>query len=184
MANLETLNSAFIESINGSLKATNNIVDQFQKATAYASIANAIASTGLLKADGNSGVSVAEGKESLKSKAKVKQENTPVKTEETAPVIETPTAQAESTVTAIAPAEVVEPILDDAWTEENMLQLKDELDFVRLKNEQYGEEQINNCINSFSQGVYKTTDDINPLNIRGFVAYIQDLESQMAAAAS
>ena len=46
------------------------------------------------------------------------------------------------------------------------------------KVEEYGEENINQCVEAFSDNIYHNFTDLNPMNIRAFVTYIKELESQ------
>lgn len=112
--------------------------------------------------------------------------------EETTPVEEPVQEEEEVVAEAITPEETqavetaeVEAIeeaseveLTEEWTDASLEALADEIQFIAYLKEAYDEEQINECIASFSEGLFNTLDDINPLNIKGFVAFMQCLIAQ------
>lgn len=173
---MATVSEMFINALTEANKAARATTDQGQKALAYAAIATALATTGAVnsnvKTDDSVQVAAPEGKESLKNKPA------------TAAATKATPAKAATTkapsVTA-APEVSAEPELTEEWTEESMELLKAELEFIQAKQIEYGDEALDGCVVSFSDGVLKTVDEINPMNIKGFVAFIEQCEADPAA---
>jgi hypothetical protein len=173
-----TITQMFNKAINEANKSVAQITDPIQKAMAYAAIAQALAQTGgvdaSVKGDDarveapSNVVSMADSKDSLKNKPKA---STAAKKEE-APV---PVVQEN-------PVATDELQLPEEWTEEAMELLQSELEFVQEKQKQYGDEALDNCVKAFSNEVLNSVGDINPCNIKGFVAYIMDCEADQASA--
>ena len=176
--NATTINEAFALSINEGMKAAKTITDPAQRATAYSGLASALASTGHIATGGDVKmeettsapvVAALDAKDSLKSKpraAATKPASTP------APVKEV----------EAAPAAVIEPELTDEWTPEAQAQLADELTFIQAKQVEYGDAALDGCVKAYSDNVLKTVaNDISPLNIKAFVAYILLCEADNSA---
>lgn len=179
---MATISEMFTNAINEANKAAKGITDPGAKAQAYAAIAQALAQTGGVaagtktddvKADAPANVvSMTEGKDSLKNKPATSKATPAAKKEE-------PKA---APAPAPAPAAAAEPELTEEWTEEAMTVLGEELAFIQAKQEQYGDEAMDDCVKAFSDEVLTSIGDINPLNIKGFVAYIQECEADQASA--
>lgn len=169
MANVRSM---FVSAINEGMKAAKMVQDPAAKANAYAAIASALAETGLINisADGEfeEGTAAApstpastpaKGKDALKAgagKAKAQKDPEPKPEPE-------------------APAEAPEPELTEEWTED-MISLKaDQIAYLQWLRESYEEAQLNATVEQFSEGTMSTLDDISPLNIDAFVAFVQTL---------
>lgn len=166
----------FLKAINEGMAAARMIQDPAHKASAYAQLAHALAITGLVANPATDSTGSAEqaeeaavpatpakGKDSLKPDAsKVKKEESV--TPPAAPAAEAPEAEA-----------------SEEWTEELITQKADQIEYIsNLKND-YDENQLNQCVQKFSDGHLSTLDDISPLNIDAFVAFMQGLIAQLAA---
>jgi len=189
---MATISQMFVNLVNDGIKASKTISDPKEKALACAELAKALAITGLVStSSGDSEAQeVAETKEALKNKPKGKQK--PVKEEEPE-VEETQEVEDETIETeeeAATDAELVDEWTEeieteeeaatdaelvDEWTEE-MVELKaEQLEFVQQLQEEYDEETIDECVRNFSEGVLNGIEEISPLNIDGFVAYMEML---------
>ncbi len=111
-----------------------------------------------------------------KSESNVNNAASAPKAEETA---ETHNSSVKAEEPAKAEAKPVEFTAE--WTDESVKALSNELDFVAAKAKAYGDKTINDCVSAYSQDAIKTIDGLNPLNIKGFVAYLKDLEAQIAS---
>lgn len=194
---MASIKELFIKSITEGMKAAEMVSDASQKAQAYAALASALAETGLVKTK-DSDVSEPIGKESLKPEAtkgrgkkktaapaepEVVEEVQEVPVQEVEEVVEeeviVPVTQEEEVAVEVAEEEAIqeasEPELTEEWTDEASAALADEIEFIGYLKEAYDEDQINECIASFSEGLFNSLDDINPLNIKGFVAFMQCL---------
>jgi len=198
---MASIKELFIKSITEGMKAAEMVSDASQKAQAYAALASALAETGLVKNKDND-VLEPIGKESLKLEATKgkgkKKAAAPVKPEVVEEVQEVvqeepvaveevvveeevivPVTTQEEVAIEVAEEEAIqeasEPELTEEWTDESLANLANEIEFIGYLKEAYDEEQINECINSFSEGLFNSLDDINPLNIKGFVAFMQCL---------
>lgn len=168
---MATISQMFVNLVNDGIKASKAISDPKEKALACAELAKALAMTGLVStlSGDNEAQEVTETKEALKNKPKSKQK--PVKEEE--PEIEKTQEVEDEVVETEEAATDVE--LVDEWTEE-MIELKaEQLEFVQQLQEEYDEETINECVRNFSEGVLNSIEEISPLNIDGFVAYMEML---------
>lgn len=63
------------------------------------------------------------------------------------------------------------------WTEEALEAFSDELDKLSEKAELYGED-LNEVVKAFSEGKYSSPEDLNPLNIHAFMVYLESLEAE------
>mgnify|MGYP006894300769 CR=1 FL=1 len=169
---MATISQMFVNLVNDGIKASKTISDPKEKALACAELAKALAITGLVStSSGDSEAQeVAETKEALKNKPKGKQK--PVKEEE--PEVEE-TQEVEDETTETEEEAATDAELVDEWTEE-MVELKaEQLEFVQQLQEEYDEETIDECVRNFSEGVLNGIEEISPLNIDGFVAYMEML---------
>lgn len=194
---MASIKDLFIKSISEGMKAAEMIPDASNKATAFAEIAKALALTGQVRNDKGVEAEPA-GKDSLKPETskggRKKKKEEPVVVEETVkeePVVEEPTVEepvVEETTTEDTEvveelnqeaeqeaAETSDDIYTEEWTDESLEALSDEIGFIGYLKENYDEDAINECIAAFSEGLFNTLDDINPLNIKGFVSYMQCL---------
>lgn len=173
---MATITEMFSKAINEANKNILAVTDPYQKAMAQIALAQALATTGSVKDEAIATAKVetaakaeapkaAEGKSALKNQPAKAKEADPAKVEE-AP--------------ALARAEVQEPELTEEWTEEAMTVLAAELEFVQVKQEEYTDEVLNDCVAQYSNGLLKEVSDLNPLTIQGFVAYIKDCESDVS----
>lgn len=196
-------NVMFASVINESLTAARLIPDTAKKAEVLASLANAIARTGLVTASeevvapavqhmGSEDVAAmerdkAEGKvekkaetpkkTTAKSKTEKAREGITPKPDKT---VEKPKKE-ETTVETPKeePKKVEEKRWTTEWTEEAIEAFSKELEEVEQKAEEYGDD-LNAVIEEFSEGKYHTPDDLNPMNIRAFLFYLEDLEQSLA----
>lgn len=200
---MASIKDLFIKSISEGMKAAEMIPDASNKATAYAELAKALALTGQVRNDKNAEAEPA-GKESLKpeaTKGRSKKKETPVVEETVEEIVEETPAEevveeaVEETVEEATQeeveeveelaqeaeteaAEISDEVFTEEWTDESLAALSDEIEFIGYLKENYEESTINECITAFSEGLFNTLDDINPLNIKGFVAYMQCLISE------
>lgn len=175
-------------------KAMQQISEPKDKAMAAAELLKAIAATGsVYLTDDNIEASTEEVVEAVKEpKTKAKGKTTPKakssskaeekkskvaeeKAEETVEELDQTVEEAEQEPENKEEAAATEVELTEEWTDEAMDVLSEELEFVGQMQEEYDEEQLNECISMFSEGNLKTVEDLNPLNIKGFVAFIQEL---------
>lgn len=176
-----SISQMFVNVINEGIKATQAISEADKKALACAELAKALAMSGLVTVIGSESgeieASVSEAKESLKDKPKekkkpaaaAKKEEEKVK-KETAPEPEPEPEEAQEESSG-------EVELVDEWTEE-MIEIKSEqLEVIQELQDEYDEETLDECVKNFSEGVLESIEDISPLNIDGFIAYIQLLLS-------
>ena len=169
---MATISQMFVNLVNDGIKASKAVSDPKEKALACAELAKALAMTGLVStSSGDSEAQeVAETKEALKNKPKGKQK--PVKEEE--PEVEE-TQEVEDETIETEEEAATDAELVDEWTEE-MVELKaEQLEFVQQLQEEYDEETIDECVRNFSEGVLNGIEEISPLNIDGFVAYMEML---------
>lgn len=184
---MATVKKLFSEALQNGMKAANGITDNYQRATAYAALASAMAKTGLV-AGGNLEETDAEataapaattekGKDSLKPEtAKAKAAPAPI-----APAAKKEEKKAEPEPAAEEPATEEEPELTEEWTDE-MVELKGEqIAFISELKEQYEEATLNDCVEQFSEKTMSSLDEITPLNIDAFVAFMQALINQQEA---
>ncbi|MED1125233.1 hypothetical protein [Bacillus atrophaeus] len=172
---MASINQMFASMLSEGITASKAISDPEKKAQACAELAKALAMTGLVSVGGSESANAAtpeEEKESLKEKAKPKQKATAKK--EKAPAAEEP--KEEAAEEAASEVEVT-----DEWTEEMLEQFSEQLATIEQLQEEYDEETLDECVKNFSEGVLNGIEDISPLNIDGFIAYIQMLLSDAEA---
>lgn len=186
-------NVMFASVINESLTAARLIPDTAKKAEVLASLANAIARTGLVTAsedvvpaEQHMGSEDVAAMERDKAEGKVeKKAETPNKTtakSKTEKAREGITPKPDKTVEKPKkeePKKVEEKRWTTEWTEEAIEAFSKELEEVEQKAEEYGDD-LNAVIEEFSEGKYHTPDDLNPMNIRAFLFYLEDLEQSLA----
>lgn len=187
---MATISQIFINTLNEGVKASKAIADPEKKALVCAELAKAIAMTGLVSATtGDSQQEQVSPKDSLKDDKKVKEEVKEIKEEAKEEVKEIkeevkeevketqkPKNKVDIRVKKEEKEEVAEEVeLTDEWTQEAVALKTEQLDFISQIREEYDEEALDDCVANFSEGVLKTIDDITPLNIDGFVSYLQML---------
>lgn len=161
MANITELFSKFISE---GAKAAQLITDSKEKAIAYASLASACAQSGMV----SPAATLPSTEDVVAAYAEPKSEKQP---ETKAEVKEEAKQEAEPTKTSTA---------DDApsaeWTEESLERFSSELQFINEKAEEFGAETINAALAQFSDGNFDSYEnDVSPLNIVGFTAYMREL---------
>ena len=179
-------NVIFTTSVNEAMKAAKAIPDAGKRAEIYANIATAIATTGLVT--GSSAEEVArsttmgsedvasmerakrEAEAAPKKKAEKAEKKADAKTDAKKALKQTPDKTVDDEVKEETPQWTTE------WTEEAMEAFADELNTLETKIAEYGEE-LDEAVKEFSSEKYKSVDDLNPLNIRAFLAYLESLES-------
>lgn len=200
----KSIKETFVTIINEGYKSTASITDPFNKATALASLGQAIALSGLLSttttmAETTEGTVEATGKDSLKAEAgkgtkktasKSKAKTT--KKDEVPPVNEIPPVEEETEVeippveedTAGEVAPVTEGELSEEWTEE-MSELKSEqLEVLQAYVDAWEASYVyGECIPAFFEdGSIEANEEnyyeyIRPTNIDGFLSYLAALSS-------
>jgi hypothetical protein len=168
------------------MKAAKAIPDAGKRAEIYANIATAIATTGLVTGSSAEEVtrSTTMGSEDVasmerakheaeaapKKKAEKAEKKADAKTDAKKALKQTPDKTVDDEVKEETPQWTTE------WTEEAMEAFADELNTLETKIAEYGEE-LDEAVKEFSSEKYKSVDDLNPLNIRAFLAYLESLES-------
>ena len=173
---MASVNQMFATMMSEGMTAAKAISDPEKKAMACAELAKALAMTGLIVI-GDTPTTVvetpADAKEALKEKPKPKQTS---KAKEEAKETQEPAAEEETEATETeAPAESGQAEVVDEWTEEMVEMFSEQLATIQQLQEEYDEETLDDCVKNFSEGVLNGIEDISPLNIDGFIAYIQML---------
>ena len=179
-------NVIFTTSVNEAMKAAKAIPDAGKRAEIYANIATAIATTGLVTGSSAEEVtrSTTMGSEDVasmerakreteaapKKKAEKAEKKADAKTDAKKALKQTPDKTVDDEVKEETPQWTTE------WTEEAMEAFADELNTLETKITEYGEE-LDEAVKEFSSEKYKSVDDLNPLNIRAFLAYLESLEN-------
>lgn len=164
---MATMTEAFRAFINEANKNLGMVTEPAKKAEICASLALAIATTGL----------VTEVPEEVKA------------TVESTPVQEIKTTGHEalakkSNIKVEAKPEVVkveerDVTVDDTWEDEYWINhFANECEYLQKAVEEYGEEEVNEAVKLFSQGNYQSVDDIQPFNIVAFVTYLKELTKE------
>ncbi|MCY7866017.1 hypothetical protein P8918_12670 [Bacillus spizizenii] len=175
---MASINHMFATMLNDGITASKAISDPEKKALACAELAKALAMTGLVSVVDSESANAAtpeEEKESLKEKAKPRQKATSKREKAPVPAAEEPKEEA-AAEEADSEVEVT-----DEWTEEMVDQFSEQLARIEQLQEEYDEETLDDCVKNFSEGVLNGIEDISPLNIDGFIAYIQMLLSDAEA---
>lgn len=174
---MASVKSMFSEALTKGMAAAANIPDSYNKAMAYAALAQAAAQTGLMTIAAETAMEV-KGAEDKEVKEVPAKEEKAGKESLKAPAKGTglkPAAPAKET-----PKEEPKQIEDTTeWTEEMVAKYKEDIDVVGKFREEYGDESINQCVEQFSEGTMKSVeDDITPLNIKAFRTFLETLASQ------
>lgn len=181
-------NVIFTTSVNEAMKAAKAIPDAGKRAEIYANIATAIATTGLVTGStAETATHTVMGSEDVASmeRAKHEAEAAPKKKAEKAEKTEKKATTKTDAKTALKqePDKTVDDEVKEEtsqwtteWTEEAMDAFADELTALEGKIEAYGEE-LDLVVQEFSSNKYKSADELNPLNIRAFLAYLEALEN-------
>ena len=168
---MATMTEAFRALINKANENLGMVSDPAKKAEICASLAIAIATTGLVTEVDDK---VVEAVETVKEEAKVtgrealKKENKVIEEQasEATPAIEELDKDRDVTV-------------DDTWDDEYWVNhFAKECEYLQNAVEEYGEEEINEAVKLFSQGNYQTVEDIQPFNIVAFVTYLKELTEE------
>lgn len=173
---------------------------QYKKARVYAELAKAIALTGVInqanvdkvieeKKDNvetkeetasNKTSTSKSNKDSLKRKSTISKVTVEETKESTKDVnkeaeIKEPETIIETSEIPVAETKDVEEEFTSEWTDTAREYYKDELEFINNLTQSYGEETMNSCVELYTEGIYKTLNDINPLNIKGYVELMKQL---------
>ncbi len=178
-------NVIFATSVNKAMEAAKAIPDAGKRAEIYASIATAIATTGLV--NGSSAETVAHtvmGSEDVASmeRAKHEAEAAPKKKAEKVEKKEAPKTDAKKALKQKPDKTVDDEVKEETpqwtteWTDEAMEAFAEELEILETKMELYGAD-LDDAVKEFSSNKYESADDLNPLNIRAFLAYLESLEN-------
>lgn len=169
---MATMTEAFRALINKANENLGMVSDPAKKAEICATLALAVATTGLVTEVDDKAVEAvkavkekteATGHEALKKENKVIEEKAP---EESTPVVKEPAKDRDVTV-------------DDTWDDEYWVNhFAKECEYLQNAVEEYGEEEINEAVKLFSQGNYQTVEDIQPFNIVAFVTYLKELTEE------
>ena len=158
MANVRKI---FESTINEAIQSAENVTDFKERALAFAEISKALAMTGLVN-----GASM----EPAGSKSDL-EETAPVLTEE----------KEEENTDVVGEVEEEQESSDDTseeevWTEEAIEEKAESLEFLREVRSTYDDENINECLSDFSNGLLTNIDeDVTPDNIDAFVIYLKEL---------
>lgn len=169
---MATMTEAFRALINKANENLGMVSDPAKKAEICASLAIAIATTGLVTEIPEEAKNISEvaqeeqkvtGHEALAKKSNIKVEAKP----EVVKVKEEPKVE-ERDVT-----------VDDTWEDEYWINhFANECEYLQKAVEEYGEEEVNEAVKLFSQGNYQSVDDIQPFNIVAFVTYLKELTEE------
>ncbi len=186
-----TIKEMFIETISKALTSAEMISDAAQKSEAYASIASALARTGMVKGSEDVTATVNDKEELKLENSKGKKEkktaeaskavvtNKPAKIEE---ITEVEQAE-ETTYTEIEDQDTVIPDSSEeaqegvedlqVWTEETQMQFAAEIEYVQQATDYIGKDETEECVSLFTNGISNDIGFINPANIKGFVVYLE-----------
>lgn len=183
---MANLSKTFGELVKQGFEALGTISDPYQKALAAAELAKAVAQTGLVgladEATPATPEEAAEIKEAIK-----KDDATATKKKAPAPKADkkaAPAPKKEEPKEEPVEEPVEEPTTDEegaeegGWTADALEKYAEELDFIAQLTDQYGEDGpsiMDECVQDWSEGVFKSTEDITPDNIVGFKAYLEML---------
>ena len=186
-----TIKEMFIETISKALTSAEMISDAAQKSEAYASIASALARTGMVRGSEDVTATVNDKEELKLENSKGKKEkktaeaskavvtNKPAKIEE---ITEVEQAE-ETTYTEIEDQDTVIPDSSEeaqegvedlqVWTEETQMQFAAEIEYVQQATDYIGKDETEECVSLFTNGISNDIGFINPANIKGFVVYLE-----------
>lgn len=194
----KSIKETFVTIINEGYKSTGSITDPYQKATALASLGQAIALSGLITTT----TQIAEpaeqaeptGKESLKNETgKGKKSTSKAKAKDEIPAVneippveeveETEIENPEETTEDITPA--VEGELSEEWTEEMSALKAEQLELLNQYVEAWEASYVyGDCIPAFFEDSTIEANEenyweyIRPTNIDGFLAYLSALAEE------
>lgn len=191
-----TIKEMFIETISKALTSAEMISDAAQKSEAYASIASALARTGMvrgaeevtatpndkedLKLENSKGKKEKKAAETPKSVTNGK----PAKAEETVEdAVEEPAQEEQVEYAQVEDQDTVIPDSSDVaqegvedlqvWTEETQAEFAAEIEYVQQATDYIGSEETEEVISLFTNGISSDIGFINPANIKGFVVYLE-----------
>ena len=185
-----TIKEMFIETISKALTSAEMISDAAQKSEAYASIASALARTGMVRGSEDVTATVNDKEELKLENSKGKKEkktaeaskavvtNKPAKIEEITEVeqVEETTyteIEDQDTVIPDSSEEAQEGVEDlQVWTEETQMQFAAEIEYVQQATDYIGKDETEECVSLFTNGISNDIGFINPANIKGFVVYL------------
>lgn len=163
---MATMTEAFRAFINEANKNLGMVTEPAKKAEICASLALAIATTGL----------VTEVPEEVKNISEVAQEEPKVTGHEALAKKSNIKVEAKSEVVKVEERDVT---VDDTWEDEYWINhFANECEYLQKAVEEYGEEEVNEAVKLFSQGNYQSVDDIQPFNIVAFVTYLKELTEE------
>ena len=186
-----TIKEMFIETISKALTSAEMISDAAQKSEAYASIASALARTGMVRGSEDATATVNDKEELKLENSKGKKEkktaeaskavvtNKPAKIEEITEVEQVE----ETTYTEIEDQDTVIPDSSEesqegvedlqVWTEETQMQFAAEIEYIQQATDYIGKDETEECVSLFTNGISNDIGFINPANIKGFVVYLE-----------
>lgn len=176
---MASVSQMFVNMINEGINTAKTITSAKDKALVYAELAKALAMTGLVGESSSANATPEEVKEALQEKPKTKQKTKAKEEAVKEEVVKEETiaseekTEKEKTMKEAA-AESDDEIVDE-WTEEMIEKFSEQLEAVQQLQEEYDEDTINECVQAFSEGVLNSIEDITPLNIDGFLAYMKML---------
>lgn len=163
---MATMTEAFRAFINEANKNLGMVTEPAKKAEICASLALAIATTGL----------VTEVPEEAKNISEVAQEEPKVTGHEALAKKSNIKVEAKPKVVKVEERDVT---VDDTWEDEYWINhFANECEYLQKAMEEYGEEEVNEAVKLFSQGNYQSVDDIQPFNIVAFVTYLKELTEE------
>lgn len=163
---MATMTEAFRALINKANENLGMVSDPAKKAEICASLAIAIATTGL----------VTEIPEEAKNISEVAQEEPKVTGHEALAKRSNIKVEAKPEVVKVEERDVT---VDDTWEDEYWINhFANECEYLQKAVEEYGEEEVNEAVKLFSQGNYQSVDDIQPFNIVAFVTYLKELTEE------
>jgi hypothetical protein len=174
---MSNLKKTFLESLQKGFDAAKLITEPKDKAIAYAQLAQAIATTGLIdnaeieekdenketttkkKTSGKDSLKAESGKGNKKEEVVAEEPTTPEKVEETSEVVE------------------------DNWdSEEIRSQYEEQLTRLQAYVDAWGEDYVyTDLLNAWTEGAFNGADNVRPSNIDGFLTYIDALVEQSEA---
>lgn len=173
---MATMTEAFRALINKANENLGMVSDPAKKAEICASLALAIATTGLVNEVDDKAVEAiappVKEKSEVTGREALQKENKVIPVEEQAPA-------PEEVPVAEEPAKDRDVTVDDTWDDEYWVNhFAKECEYLQNAVEEYGEEEINEAVKLFSQGNYQTVEDIQPFNIVAFVTYLKELTEE------
>lgn len=165
------MKTVFKDVLSKANKLAETISDPKDRAEIYVKIANAIALSGLISEES------ATEKPATKKDKKSEPAKKPEPVKETKPT-EEPKTEANEEDVPFNPEDAQINDSDKEWTEEAIQKYAKEIEALQKAKEIYGEEAMSEVVELFSEGLYKSIEDINPLNIVGFMAYVESLQAE------